>query len=257
MKFTVLSLAALALLFNSCSKTVEAPDDATEINNLSTARKAIMFKFTGVNCGACTAYHPIYEDFLADNRGKVIGLHVHCGVDDTLNTNFSLWFTNDYDIPGTPRFSEGSIMRQDTAFDVADSLALLTMDKKADIGVGVTHTIVGNTLSIKAKTQCFKDLSGTYNIAAYVVENNCWADQVGAGNIQHNRILRGSANTMWGTPLTALTKGAPTDHSFTYNMGTIGVEYWNASNLEVVVVIYRMDNGEPVEVMNCNSTLDQ
>ncbi|MCC7302561.1 MAG: Omp28-related outer membrane protein [Bacteroidia bacterium] len=255
MKFRLFLVATVSIFAYSCTKVVEAPVDENEITNLSTARKALLFKFTGVNCGACTAYHPIYEGCLDTNAGKMVGLHVHCGVDDTLNTSFSLWFTNAYDIPGTPRFSEGSFMKQDTSWGVARSAALATIDKPADVGIGIHKSVSGNTMNIKVKTQCFKDLpSGEYNMAIYIVENGCWADQVGAGNIQHSRVLRGSANGMWGSDFTATSKGGITDHSFTYNLGTIGVEYWNASNLEVVAVIYKMNGADPVEVINCNTT---
>ncbi len=257
MKFRILSLAVAALLVNSCTKIVEAPDDSTEINNLSTARKAIMFKFTGVNCGACSAYHPIYEEFVtenAENRGKIVGLHVHCGVSDTLNTNFSLSFTNRFDIPGTPRFAEGTIMLQDTAYDVVKPMALLTMEKTADVGIGFSHKISGNLMTIKTKTQFFNDMSGEYSLAVYVIENKCWADQVGIGSIEHNRILRGSANGMWGTVYApgVTTKGNVIDHTWTYDIGTVGINHWNPDNLRVLVIVYKMSNGDPVEVANCN-----
>jgi hypothetical protein len=254
MKINFLPFLVFALAIGGCTKTVEAPDPSeNEISNLSTQRKALMFDFTGVNCGACTAILPTFEGFLHANEGKVIGISVHCGSGDTLNTGFSLSFTGQYDIPGTPRFSEGSIMKTDTSYSVAESLAKATMGKPADAGIGLVYSISNNTMTIKTKTRFFNEASGSYKLALYIVEDNIMTEQT--GNMRrHDNVLRGSANGYWGTAITpsSVGKGLEWENTFTYNIGTHGIHFWNTANLKVVAIIYKMDGNEPKEVVNCN-----
>lgn len=253
MKIKALLFGAIAIVAGSCTKTVEAPI-SEDIHNVSSARKALLFKFSGLQCGACTAYMDDWETICTTTYpNKVIGLTVHCGVSDTLVNGFTLGMTSQYDIPGTPRFSEGSIMQTDTTWTVMEDKLAATLDKPADVGIGIKHTVTGNTLTINTKSVFFNDLSGTYNIAIYVVENDIHALQTGIPMV-HNKVLRGSANGYWGETFAPGTtsKGSIVDKSFTYNLGTPGADYWNTANLKVVAVIYKMENNSPVEVMNCN-----
>lgn len=260
MKIKFLFLALCGLLVYGCTKTVEAPFDENEVTNLSTARKSVVFKFTAQSCGACGAWVPYYEGFCDSNYQKVIGVHVHNSA-DTFGTSMSGWFTSHFDIPGTPRFAGGYDMTLDTTWwDVVRPRTLAILDEPADIGIGIAKSISGNVMTIRAKTQCFKNLpAGNYNIAMYIMENDCWGYQAGTpgpvDSIYHMKILRGSANGLWGTPLTDVSKGDPVDHTFTYSLGTPGQHYWNPEKLEVLAIIYKVDaNGDPIEVMNCNTT---
>jgi hypothetical protein len=186
MKFKALLFGAIAVVASSCTKTVEAPL-SEDVHNVSTARKALLYKFSGLQCGACTGYMDDWEEICnATYPNKVIGLSIHCGVSDTLVSGFTLGMTSQFNIPGTPRFSEGSIPKTDTTWSVMTEKLAATLDKPADVGIGIKHSVVGNTLSINTKTVFFKDLSGEYSLAVYVVENGINALQTGIPMVHNN-----------------------------------------------------------------------
>jgi hypothetical protein len=239
-----------AVIFAGCKKeTVPTP----EFTNVSSERKAMVMDFTGLQCGICAGMLPSWNSMLNDHKNNVIGLSVHCGVSDTLDNNFSLWFANDFNVPGTPGWAEGKTMLSLQSFDDMKAAMEATLTTKADLGIGVKKTISGNTISISTRTVLFNELSGEYNIAVYVLENGCLANQLTTPMI-HDHVLRGSANGRYGSLLFngSKSRGEAIDQSFTYNIGTLGADYWNTANLHVVVVVYKMNNGTAKEVMNCN-----
>jgi hypothetical protein len=251
MKKTLFAALTAVFLLNSCKKNdVPLP----EITNVSTARKALVMDFTGLQCGICTSMLPRWNNLLNSNKNKAIGFSVHCGVGDTLNNNFSLWFANDFNVAGTPSWAEGTNMMTLSTFEVMETSMNATIANKADLGIGLKKTLSGTTISITTKTVLFKDMSGEYNIALYVVEDGCVADQTGTP-MTHNHVLRGSANGRYGSLLFSgsKSKGEIIDQTFTYNIGVQGDDYWNAANLHVVAVVYRMDAGTAKEVINCNA----
>ena len=241
-----------AFLFNSCKKkSTETP----EITNVSTERKSLMFDFTGLQCGICTGYLPQWDAMLKNEHPyNAIGLSVHCGVQDSLDNNFSLWMATDFNVQGTPSWAEGSTMAI-TSYASMKSAMESTVKTKADLGIGVKKTLSGNTISITTKTVLFNDMSGDYNIAVYCAENDCHALQTGTPYV-HNDVLRGVVgNNRYGQSLISgsASKGTVYDQTFTYNIGTQGTDYWNANNLRIVVVVYKMVGGVAKEVMNCNA----
>lgn len=251
MKKLIPALALFALIANACKKEVP---ETPEINNVSTERKSMVFDFTGLQCGICTGMLPRWDDMLNEHKYNTIGMSVHCGVQDSLDNNFTLWMSSFFNVQGTPSWAEGSSMAGVTSYDNMESAMKTTLTKKADIGIGIKAVHSGNTITVTTKTVLFNDLSGEYNIAIYVQEDGIHALQTGTPKI-HNHVLRGVAgNNMWGQLLIggSASKGTQYDNTFSYNIGTQGTDYINASNLHAVAVIYKMVNGAPVEVMNCN-----
>ena len=239
-----------AIVGGSCKKkSTETP----EITNVSTERKALVFDFTGLQCGICTGMLPRWSSMLNDHKYNCIGMSVHCGVSDTLDNNFTLWMSSDFNVQGTPSWAEGTGMGV-TSFDNMETAMKNTITTKADLGIGIKKTLSGNTISITTKTVLFNDLSGDYNIAVYALENGCSALQTGNPMV-HDHVLRGAVgNARYGQALISgsASKGTVYDQTFTYNIGTLGVDYWNSSNLHMVVVVYKMIGGVAKEVMNCN-----
>jgi hypothetical protein len=248
----ILSLALLSvILLNACKKS-DAP--TPDITNVSTERKSLVMDFTGLQCGICAGMLPRWTSMLNTNKNKTIGLSVHCGVSDTLDNSFSLWFANDFNVSGTPSWAEGRNMMNCVSYDDMETAMKSTITTKADLGIGLKKTLSGNTITITTKTVMFSDMSGEYNIALYITENGCLANQLSTPMI-HDHVMRGSANGRYGSLLFSGSKGKgeQIDQTFTYNIGTLGADYWNTANLHVVAVVYKMENGTAKEVINCNA----
>jgi hypothetical protein len=247
-KLFTLILVSAAML-NSCKKP--APT-TPEFTNVSTERKSLMFDFTGLQCGICAGMLPSWNAMLSDHQYNAIGLSVHCGVQDSLDNNFTLWMSSYFNVTGTPSWAEGANMTL-ASYDNMKSSMETTVKQKADLGIGVVRSLSGTTMTIKTHAVLFNDMSGDYNIAVYVIENGVRAVQISTV-MTHNDVLRGGANGMFGTSLFSgsQSKGQTFDQTFTYNIGTQGTDYVNAANLRAVVVVYRMNGTDPKEVINCN-----
>lgn len=249
MKKLIPALVIAALAFNSCTK-----ENATtpEINNISTERKALFLKFGSTTCGICNSHEPSLKTFYGKYPYTVIPISV---LQDMTTTTDISW---QYTYSGIPAYTEGtySVFDTVTTKDLAITNATATVGTKADIGVGMKVTVSGTTATINLTTAAFKDMSGTYNVCVYAIEDAVDVSAV-SGNPGETRdhVYRGAANNLvWGMPIAAsFAKGEKKDYTMTYNLGTQGTNYNDAAKMRYVAVIYKMENGRGVEVINCNS----
>lgn len=89
------------------------------------------------------------------------------------------------------------------------------------------------------------------NMAVYVTENRVLGFQAGTGtNIFHENVLRGGATAgPWGVSLKSgdFRPDEVFEQEVSFRIG----EELDPNQLFIVAVIYRMENGYPVEVLNC------
>ncbi|MEW6467877.1 MAG: Omp28-related outer membrane protein [Bacteroidota bacterium] len=252
MKKLIPAIVVAALAFNSCTKE---NSEIPEINNISTERKALMLKFGSTTCGICNAHEPALRAFYNENKYTVIGISV---LQDVTNTTDISW---QYNYSGIPAYTEGTynVFDTTTTKDIAISSATATIGTKADIGVGLKPILNGDNVTIKMTLAAFKDISGTYNVAVYAIEDGVDVSAV-SGNPGETRdhVYRGAANNLvWGMPIANMAKGEKKDYTMVYNLGTQGTNYNDAMKMRYVAVIYKMENNRGVEVMNCNVAAQQ
>ncbi len=119
--------------------------------------------------------------------------------------------------------------------------------------LAVAKRVEGRVLRAKAKALITRPIVGaTLHMAIYVTENNVLGYQEGKGaNIYHQYVLRGAATAgpwgeLWHTGDFAV------DATFEREVTFPITESMDSNQLNVVVVLYRMVDGYPVEVVNCN-----
>ncbi len=253
------TLALVLLTFNSCKKEA-VPEPGVDIISVSSDYKAVIWKYSATWCPPCGTYgFPAFHDAMANNPNTIVPIHIHPS--DAIVQNESAEQTVIHDFfawSGTPSAgfnADGQDFYPDADTYQSKIDAARTAHASATVGVGMTHKLEAGKLSIKTKTVFFQDVNATLNLAVYVVETDVIEDQAMSSgptmtNAHFGPTFRGSANGAWGTQIsTSSVKGTKIDGEYTF---TIPSDVRNSDNLKVAAVIYRMVNGEPVEVVNAN-----
>ncbi len=113
--------------------------------------------------------------------------------------------------------------------------------------------IKGRTFQAKARVRIEKVVTNaTLQLAIYITENQVLGYQEGIGaSIFHQYVLRGAATAgPWGVLWKSgnFAVGETFEQEVTYQV----TEDMDSNQLNVIAVLYRMEDGYPVEVLNCN-----
>jgi len=249
--------AALAFTVASCKKDVAAEGDVISV---SSVYKCVVFEYSATWCNPCGVYgYPAMHDLMheyGETKHQAVGVFLHpsdnivnnepAGMEDLLDF---------FGFSGTPSSAVNAGPDTYPTYLEPKVTQAIAANPTAKAGIGMTHTISGNTVTVTTKTVFFNDVSGSYNLAVYVTEDHIMETQNGqTGEVEHNYILRGIAGAKaFGTPVaTNPVKGTKIDGSYTV---TLPQETRSNSNLHVVCVLYKMDpaTGEPTDVLNSNS----
>lgn len=149
------------------------------------------------------------------------------------------------------RLEDWILATRAAAFDTTGGIA---GPAKPKLVMAISKKVNGTDLQMKIRVRFEEAMSeAALNLALYITENDVVGYQAGALQLEitHQYILRGSATPgAWGVLL----------GNGTYQRGQI-IEYetsfpinnfMNANNLIVNGVVYRMENQQPVEVLNAN-----
>ena len=122
--------------------------------------------------------------------------------------------------------------------------AIVTSSKPPDAGIKIenTYSASDSTLNIKVKAGFFNDLTSTYKLCVFLIEDSIqnWQKKyppltpLDDSTYWHRDVLRGSANGTWGDVLSPSTKGTIIEKN--YSM-TVKNEYRTAY-CKVVAFIY-------------------
>ena len=248
--FLLIPAAALAFAFSGCKKEEIA---SGEVQSVSSTYKALVWEYTATWCGPCgTTGYPTMHGILEDNKYKVCGVIVHPndGVVD-YEPAAQQELADFFDWSGTPDGGCNLVSQYPNSQLVSQVASVLNANGTAKAGIGISHTIEGNVMTIKTKTVFFSDVTGTYNLAVYVTEDDLMNTQTGqTGVVEHDCVFRGAVGGAWGTPVGVNpVKGTKVDGDYTF---TIPGDVRNNANLKVVAVIYKMENGEPTAMLTSN-----
>lgn len=113
--------------------------------------------------------------------------------------------------------------------------------------------IKGRTFQAKARARIEKPVTNaTLQLAIYITENQVLGYQEGIGaSIFHQYVLRGAATAgPWGVLWKSgnFAVGETFEQEISYQV----TEDMDSNQLNVIAVLYRMEDGYPVEVLNCN-----
>ena len=197
----VILLAVLAVV--SCKKKDEiltpTPDPTPPLATVSAVpgsftQKVLIEECTGNWCGYCVDGAYRVEQIVNKNAGKTIAVAVHQGdAMDVIYNTLKSTFANTYGFPA------GMVARIPAAGEQWmdrgswDASATNVLNKTASCGLAIEGVkLSGNTATINIHAGFNQNLTGTYNVTIYLVENN--VSGVGSSYDQHNYLSKdGSA----------------------------------------------------------------
>lgn len=265
MKKYLLIMLALMVSFAACKK--DEDDDNGQNNTgptptpydnitVSQSQQAFVLLTTATWCGYCSTWgKPNFNDALngeGDIDGsRVNGMALNYSSSDPLYHPMSLQLKNQFGIGGPPNLwieFSNQFNLQPTGWK--NAIVSRQAETNPSCGIGMSKEVSGGKATVYVKAKFFSSLTGTYNLAVYAVENEIEATQSGGDNI-HYRVLRGeiTADNAFGTEMFSGSSPGEFTATYTYTPAS-GVEL---SNVQFVAVIYKMEQGVPVESPNSNT----
>ena len=277
--------ALLAVSFAGCDK-IEAPYGTVNVSTIDTAaypppvftlnysepRRVLIEDYTGHTCGNCPTAAVILEGMVENSGGKIIGMAIHAG--ETFAAPSPPSYPEDYRTAAGEAFDaqfgitsagqpNGMINRRKNGnvyYAVPNtwsgqSNAILTGAPEADAHVAVKayYDAGKNRIIAYVHAGFLEPMSGTYKLAAYVVEDSVSGDQKWYNqglpqdhyeNYTFMHMLRGNVSPLWGEEIAVdPAVGAIYRKSWTL---TVPAE-WNVQHLKVVAILYNKDSYEVVQ----------
>lgn len=263
-KLSLSILALTAVFFMGCKDetgTTPVKGESGSSIEVSEANFALYTKITATWCPPCGGWGwDLSKEINTEIEGNGIGLGVYGSNTSKMTNTTAQALTTDIGISGYPNFAlngvnetatseTGGIFTAQTKTNVVDA-ATAFASAPVEMGIGGKLTWEDSKLNIDLSVKAFKDQSGEYTVAAYIVEDDVLEEQASqTGMVEHHNVLRGSANgETYGTEFSgALTAGTQTD------METMdyGVDPdWNKDNISVVAVIWKKE-GSKHTFVNC------
>lgn len=252
-----ISLMALvvagAMLLTNCKKE-EKKATETKSDDIVVAEQnmSLQNKYTGSNCPPCGSWGwDMFEELIAYNPSKTCNMGTYS--QNFVAQNFITQTATDIEknvggITGYPTFGVNgkAMLDRTTTVNITNEKAMCKaeIDRHAaapvevNSGYKISYDSDNKNMTIKTKTKFFKDMTGDYYIAAYIVEDKALGTQASrSGVVQHHHVLRGSANNMnFGTKITSTTTAGSTfDYTFTSPVNST----WVKENIEIITVIWK------------------
>jgi hypothetical protein len=265
----------VVLAFASCDK-VEGPYKKNTTggggNDTTLVRKVFVEDYTGHKCGNCPRASKALYDLKAIYGDRLIIMAVHAGTFATVFPVGAPFYTYDFRTPvgneldtdfgistaGNPngmvnrRQVNGSYIVSSTQW--ADEVATVlssTDPVPASITIGTTYNSVTRELQADINTKFFEDLSGTYRLSVYMLEDSIvnWQKDYDVTpndvpDYVHLEVLRGSMNGTYGDVVASTAAGS--ESNFTFN-ATLGTD-WNENKMYVVAFLHNDATKEIIQV---------
>jgi hypothetical protein len=267
---SLLVVVAFLLFSGSCDK-IEEPylhltnQDTTITGGNDTlvpdVRKILLEEFTGHKCPNCPGGAEEAQSLKARYGQQLIVMAIHSGFDSEPDATGD--FTYDFrtveggqihDFYNAQFYPSGIVNRikpegasNITLFKsswdgaIAD---LVDLPQQASIKITAQYTASTGKLEVSTETEFLEDLTGTFHITVFVVENGIIKPQKDLTstiyNYEHNHVLRTSMNGAFGTPVGGTGSGmmGMVTDNFTITMD----EEWVVENCEVIAVIHQQDH---------------
>jgi hypothetical protein len=265
----------VVLAFASCDK-VEGPYKKNNTggggNDTTLVRKVFVEDYTGHKCGNCPRAAKAVYDLKAIYGDRLIIMGVHAGTFATVFPVGAPYYTYDFRTPvgneldtdfgisnaGNPngmvnrRQVNGSYIVSSTQW--ADEVATVlssTDPVPASITIGTTYNSVTRELQADISTKFFEDLTGTYRLSVYMLEDSIvnWQKDYDVTpndvpDYVHREVLRGSMNGTYGDVVASTAAGSESNFTFNAILGTD----WNENKMYVVAFLHNDATKEIIQV---------
>lgn len=218
-------------------------------------QRSVVVNMSATWCGPCGSWGiPAFYDAINVDSTRVFGIKATTNDDLDVPVGGPI---NNYlnDSGGVPAFAEGINKFGQDKFGVKSAATATIAKPSTDVvaGVAIKKTITGDKLTVTSAVKFFKAVTGVYNLALYVTEDNVMNTQNGiSGMYYHKHVLRAECNNQsWGKALSTAT-------SYTANQVINGTAEYTiptsqkAANLKVVAVLYKMSGSNPSEYINAD-----
>ncbi|MCD4726235.1 MAG: Omp28 family outer membrane lipoprotein [Pirellulales bacterium] len=276
MKKIIINILTIILIFGvfqSCDK-IDAPylvkQQGNDPNPQEETRKVLLEEFTGHTCINCPTASLVAHDLGSIYEDQLVLISVHAGnyaepqtgdftydfrtpTGNELNGYFGISYypialVNRQEYSGSTILTSGNWEPaiEDILAQPAD--AVITLNKDFNEGT--------KELSLTINTEFLNDLSGTFNICAYIVEDSIIAPQKNNNtnigptptilDYVHMHVLRGAVNSTWGDAInegSAITSGEVYENTCSTTLGN-----WVAKNCHIVVFVINNESNEIIQV---------
>lgn len=243
----------------------DTPDPGDE------TRKILLEEFTGHKCPNCPEGSQIAQDLGVIYGEQLILVSIHAGffakpdqaglyTADFRTTGGTAY--NDYF--GVQSYPSGMVNRKEYTGKLSLSKdewepainELFQCPVQAKIEITPNYNAQNRHLEITTETTFLEDLTGTFSLCTYIIENNVVAPQKNDNeelgpspdweDYVHNHLLRLVVNGTWGEPVNDGQSITPNE---TYESGCIIAlnENWVADNCYIVSYVYNNDTKEVIQ----------
>jgi hypothetical protein len=221
---------------------------------VETSQKTLLVKKTATWCPFCGSWGwTMMKGMMDDNedRALVIGAHYSGDLQSSASADLMTVLSG----PGQPVFFANATNLRVNSGNVSakraevNTIVETALNTTARIGVGARVEDRSGTLEVKVKTEFLETVTGDFNVAVLVLENDVKNTQSGRSGVQdHPNVLREAVNGTFGEVLATGTTAAGQIDEFSWSY-TPDPSY-KVENLRFVAVIwedlggsYRFENG--------------
>jgi len=253
-----LSIILSLSLFTSCD-IIDAPyeEDVEIIDTNDSQKRVLIIEFTGIKCNNCPPASEEAHRIIEKYEGKVIGLNIHASdlarpsspSEPNFRNNTSNNIYTATNRPGLPAALISKFLDINSisnAFVGWENSVVEILEQEADIEILMKKDGDRNYFEV----EFFKQLSGQFRIASYVIENGIIGYQLGPTksyyDYEHNYVLRTNILGDLGQDID-LTTINQNKIEVDFNIPSLD-ESWVTENIEIVTFVYEVENGDVLQV---------
>ena len=263
----ILSAICLTIAFNACDKI--SPPYKIPVVVPAGERNVLVEDFTGHKCGFCPRATRFAYDLKQTYGDRMIVVSVHagffastnippytydfkCAESTALDTDFGISLAGNPNGMVNRKKLNGSFIVPYTAWG-SEVANILNSTEPLPVRIDVTADYDTTTRQLDTQVQLdfASDLSGTYKLSVYLVEDSIvkWQKDYDASpsdveNYIHREVLRGSMNGTYGDVIANTTEGETAIRNYSTTLNT----EWDAAHMSLVVFLYNDATKEIIQV---------
>jgi len=269
----ILTILLIFGIFQSCDK-INAPylvkQEGDTPNPQQATRKVLLEEFTGHTCPNCPTGSAEVHNLENIFEEQLVVISIHAGnyaepqggdftydfrtpTGNELKNYFEPSFYPSVMINRT-EYNGSTILFIDNSQSVIEDILALPAD--AVISLNNDFNESTKELSLTINTEFLNDLSGTFNVCAYIVEDSIILPQINNNenigttptifDYVHMHVLRGAINSTWGDAINeglTITSGEVYENTCSTTLGN-----WVAKNCHVIVFVINNESNEIIQV---------